>query len=363
MSPSLRCLWADVSAAFDDRVLYSWTGILRPQHETDITIGDRTPSLFVADLITNYSALFPALVEKKKQEAERVMPTRKRTALVDQRISRSQLNGGSDPQQLLEQQHALAHPAKGDTPPSSTARSSVLGLGAAVAEEPEEHFETPAEEIAGMNLPMEDRLDKGKQVERDSIPSRTATPPTFREPHSSPPPTFKEPPSSPPPAGSPPPTFREPASSPPPSFREPAASPPRGASPPPRFQEPSKSGSATPVVDDVNSPTASILDSMLEQNPDEQPIGGAGGGLKRNTSAEVSRLRGPRGARGPRPAPGRAVSGIGAPAAAAASTDPAPEAPPAQPQEPERGGGVGVAGDYAPRKGKGATSAGAVSAK
>lgn len=361
MLPSWPCRSVDVSCIGGREHLLT-LGILRPQHETDITIGDRTPSLFVADLINNYSALFPALVEKKKQEAERVMPTRKRTALVDQRISRSQLNGGSDPQQLLEQQHALAHPGKGDTPPSSASRSSVLSLGAPVAEEPEEHFETPAEEIAGMNLPKEDTMAMGKQVDRNSIPSRTATPPSFREAASSPPPTFKEPPASPPRAQSPPPTFREPASSPPPSFREPAASPPRISSPPARFQEPSRSGAATPVLDDVNSPTASILDSMMEHNPDEQPVGGGGGGLKRNTSAEVSRLRGPRGARGPRPAPGRVVSGMGSPAVAA-PVEPTPETSPTtnQPQENERGGGVGVAGDYAPRKGKGATSAGAVS--
>ncbi|RYE99415.1 MAG: hypothetical protein EOO77_35585 [Oxalobacteraceae bacterium] len=57
-------------------------------------------------MITLYSQIFPPLVDKKKEEKERVMPVRKRTALVDQRISRSRLSSETSPQDLLEAQHA-----------------------------------------------------------------------------------------------------------------------------------------------------------------------------------------------------------------------------------------------------------------
>ncbi|ODN78380.1 hypothetical protein L202_04020 [Cryptococcus amylolentus CBS 6039] len=81
--------------------------ILRPQHESHLTIGDRTPSLFLADLINHYPALFPPLLHKLKTEsAERPMPVKKRTALVDQRISRSSLGSDQDPGHLMELQRA-----------------------------------------------------------------------------------------------------------------------------------------------------------------------------------------------------------------------------------------------------------------
>jgi hypothetical protein len=64
--------------------------------------------------------------------------------------------------------------------------------------------------------------------------------------------------------------------------------------------------------DDVLSPTAAILDQMESYAPTEDtPVVTGTAGLKRAQSGEVSRLRGPRGARGPRPLPGRVPSHSG----------------------------------------------------
>lgn len=95
--------------------------LLRPKRESSYTVTSQIGTLAVVDLIQHYDAIFPGLVEKKKQEAvaqasaspsknrwtngQRPMPIRKRTKPVDQRISRSSI--GSDLQQgarkLIEQ--------------------------------------------------------------------------------------------------------------------------------------------------------------------------------------------------------------------------------------------------------------------
>ncbi|KAK4684344.1 hypothetical protein P7C73_g5840, partial [Tremellales sp. Uapishka_1] len=230
--------------------------ILRPQYETEMTIQDRTPSLFLADLITLYSSVFPPLVEKKKKDVDRVMPVRKRTALVDQRISRSRLSYEQDPQEVL---------------------ASGLGTSRPVIEEPE---------------PVEQGKRKEKEKEMVNV-----VPPTPEQPSDE------------------------------------------------RMVE-------SPVV----------------------PMDGAGDGatgLKRAASGETSRLRGPRGARGPRPAPGRIVSHSNAPSMgsiASSPTDPAIQTPapaaadiksPKEDVRPPPSLGAVDPSDYAPRRGKGGASAGA----
>jgi hypothetical protein len=97
------------------------SAVLRPQYESELTIQDRTASLFFADLIHLYSEILPPLVERKKRESERVMPTRKRTTIVDQRISRSSLTDGADPQELLGLQHLKQNPPRSSSPEPSSA--------------------------------------------------------------------------------------------------------------------------------------------------------------------------------------------------------------------------------------------------
>lgn len=59
-------------------------------------------------------------MQKKRESLERPMPTRKRTKMVDQRLSRSKISFGADPQQLLAAQHAAQH-----GPPSRPASPSL----------------------------------------------------------------------------------------------------------------------------------------------------------------------------------------------------------------------------------------------
>lgn len=49
------------------------------------------------------------------------MPTRKRTTIVDQRISRSSLTDGADPQELLGLQHLKQNPPRSSSPEPSSA--------------------------------------------------------------------------------------------------------------------------------------------------------------------------------------------------------------------------------------------------
>nr|XP_019009105.1 GTPase activating protein [Kwoniella pini CBS 10737]OCF47886.1 GTPase activating protein [Kwoniella pini CBS 10737] len=283
--------------------------ILRPQHENDLTIGDRTPSLFLADLIHHYSALFPSLIEKKKKEADRVMPVRKRTALVDQRISRSSLSGADkDPQHLLELQHALQHPSQSQAPaqppravsPSPAGKSTApLHLGSALG------FGPPLEEIA--------RKSPTPPVQQDvkSVPPNSEVPPVSEGR----PPAFKEPLDD---DEDRPLIFKEPESDsrpttptedlvPPSSAYDYAKSAPRSSTPTESFKSPINAAQASDV-------TASTPPAGREDREDSVIADGSGsGGLKRATSGETSRLRGPRGARGPRPAGGRVPSHTGKP--------------------------------------------------
>lgn len=202
-------------------------------------------------MVEHYDDVFPALLEKKKAQADRVMPYRKRTALVDQRISRSDLAKDFDPQELLAQQAkraSLGSPTKPTAPVLTTQVAEPEGLAASPVE-PE--FKTP------LGTPGE------------------AGPPPMISPESSP---------------------VSPATTLPPVSAAPAPAP----APAPvaeKTESPieATSGRTTPSRNSVHSTAAA--DEIIAPAP-------GAGGLKRNTSSEASRLRGPKGARGPRPAPG-----------------------------------------------------------
>ena len=97
-------------------------GILRPKFENEKSIQDRhptskshivwvrqlahslTPVLFV-DLIQNYDRLLPPTLAKKKRESERKIPQRKRTAMIDMRMRRSNIGEVSDLKEAIIQQN------------------------------------------------------------------------------------------------------------------------------------------------------------------------------------------------------------------------------------------------------------------
>ena len=68
------------------------------------------PALFL-DLLKHYDVLIPPTLAKKKRESEHKAPVRKRTALVDMRLSRSRINIGADARQLLAAQQIAQNPS------------------------------------------------------------------------------------------------------------------------------------------------------------------------------------------------------------------------------------------------------------
>lgn len=232
--------------------------ILRPQSDTDLTIGDRTPSLFLGDLISLYSQIFPTLVEKKKEEKERVMPVRKRTALVDQRISRSRMSGEMNPQELLEAQHALANPRRPISPipegkPIDQPQSAVSALG--------------------LGDPTKTEVNEPQSLatattQQSSSPVELEQPPVLASPVEQ----------------------SQPQAPPAPTARDPDA--------PPSFAEPDDSDNEGSFENDASA-TMQYLASV-DNAPEDQPIAGApassgAAGLRRAGSGETSRIRGPRG--------------------------------------------------------------------
>ncbi|GJJ11361.1 hypothetical protein Clacol_005593 [Clathrus columnatus] len=82
--------------------------ILRPKVETQKSLEERHPTVFFMDLVNHYYALLPKVLAAKKRDSGPIL-VRKRTKMVDQRVSRSKISAGIDPQQLLAAQHAAQH--------------------------------------------------------------------------------------------------------------------------------------------------------------------------------------------------------------------------------------------------------------
>ena len=118
------------------------------------------------------------------------MPVRKRTALVDQRISRSRLSIEANPQELLEAQHALTNPRRAISPipetkavgqPSSEPSVSALGLGDPTKTEVNEpqSFTTQETPTTLLSKPVP------QQEQYIASPIDADAPPSFAEPDDS----------------------------------------------------------------------------------------------------------------------------------------------------------------------------------
>ncbi|KAJ7583161.1 hypothetical protein C8J56DRAFT_791259 [Mycena floridula] len=86
--------------------------IVRPKTETEISIQDRHPTLLLLDLLTHYPTILPPTIARKKRESERKLPVRKRTRMVDMRLSRSRM-----PEQADRRQFAPSVPSVPPPPP------------------------------------------------------------------------------------------------------------------------------------------------------------------------------------------------------------------------------------------------------
>lgn len=186
------------------------------------------------------------------------MPVRKRTALVDQRISRSRLSAETSPQELLEAQHALTNPRRAISPIPE-------GRPVEAPSQPQQQHTVSA---LGLGDPLKTEVDEPQSLSTQES-SIKVQPPT---PTPAPVPSRHEP--------------IEPDPNAPPSFAEPDDSDNEGE------------GEGNSFENDASA-TMQYLASV-DDAPEDQPITGAAqgisaAGLKRAGSGEASRLRGPRG--------------------------------------------------------------------
>lgn len=182
------------------------------------------------------------------------MPFRKRTALVDQRISRSRLSIEANPQELLEAQHALTNPRRAISPiPETRALDQQLSA-------------EPSVSALGLGDPSKTEANEPQSLSTQETPTTILSEPV--------------------------------------SQAEPSFASPIDADGPPSFAEPDDSDNEDGNPNDNSfendaSATMQYL-SSVDDAPEDQPISGAipasaTAGLKRAGSGETSRLRGPRG--------------------------------------------------------------------
>ena len=258
-------------------------------------------SVLFVDLIQHYDRLLPPTLAKKKRESERKIPQRKRTAMVDMRMRRSNISEVSDLKEAIIQQNT-----RRTGPGSRSSISTTTG---------------PPESVKALthgqdnkaNLPSILRPGSGSSNTSPVPPPPPIVAPAPIQGFIPPPPPpplqaqaeFVTPP--PPPGFVPPPPpisaeTEEDVSFPQPSYSDNIPAP-EGYTPPPMpsFKDPSES---------EPSPKAS---TTVPSNPSSRSSSPAIGGNNRPPQRSGSGLRGPRAggiARGPRtsgvpPAPGR----------------------------------------------------------
>ncbi|KAI6041923.1 hypothetical protein EDC04DRAFT_2665238 [Pisolithus marmoratus] len=288
--------------------------IIRPKTETELSIQDRHPTLFLIDLLKNYESILPPTIQRKKRESERRVPVRKRTAPVDMRMSRGKISVGSPSREILAAQELAAHKAAAVAAATVLSGDGPGGSPVHVTAEPESiepaavpNSETEAEAVAPEPEP-ERKSDSPSTVAEDlSVPPR----PTFKEPPPElddlpPRPLFKEPPPELDDSPYTQPSFVSPPSSPPkatlPLADDKPASPAVAVTPATpqnpikalRRHSAVRSGGALPT----RSPSPST-GSGASAVADDQPLTTGRSGLSRHTTGQ-NVVRGPRITRGPR---------------------------------------------------------------
>ncbi|TFK94176.1 hypothetical protein K466DRAFT_6229 [Polyporus arcularius HHB13444] len=307
--------------------------ILRPKQENEFSIQDRHPTLFFMDLLNKYEEILPPAIVKKKRESERKVPVRRRTRPVDMRMSRSRISAGADLKELHAAQLAQRGIKITKSPPpvprviAPSPASSVTG-GNGLSQVPEftaepegmdEHapqsFSAEPEDMASIPPPPAPEPgdiminDSRSNPNYNSIPPPPPLPMNFPPP----PPLPTQAAAVPPPPAHP--TFKEPPPEtddlpPRPQFKEP---PPEPESPPP---VPRPAHFIEPNVDDesAGTPPPTAVPSTIRRS--STPRGTTPSGSRSPSPTKTAtppsgtptsttagdRLRGPRIARGPRPA-------------------------------------------------------------
>jgi len=174
--------------------------ILRPKVETEIAIQDRSPTLFFLDLLKHYDETLPPTIAKKKRDSERPVPTKKRTAPIDVRMSRSRLSAqGLDPKQVYQQQithsrnpsrtradSAAALPPIPGTPPTPVPPPPPPPVRAASPQDPNAppprpmHFAEPVDDDDGQELTISPPTPQPNSppvpAEQETSPTSAASP-------------------------------------------------------------------------------------------------------------------------------------------------------------------------------------------
>lgn len=224
------------------------------------------------------------------------MPVKKRTALVDQRVSRSSLGKDVDPQHLLElqraQMRATSPSSKGgkDLPPIQqpqvvpTTPSPAPALAATA--------DSTVNPVSALGFGPAIETKKGEE-EAGSDEDEPFIPPSDTQPNTCTP--------------TPPPVSHRSSVH---SVHSVRAARSEGKTDLAPVATSRTTSPISPAATSVSKDTKQIQQGEQAPGGADGDIvissGGSAGGLKRGVSGESSRLRGPRAARGPRPAPGRA---------------------------------------------------------
>lgn len=357
ISQNYHCLWGAVrliSSTYSSlcKLFFFLSAILRPKQENQMSIQDRHPTrkcksafhsgcwlisrfaVLFFDLLKHYTDLIPPTIARKKRESDRKMPIRKRTAPIDMRVSRSRLSVAMSPKEVFEAQMSARNP---NMRPSSRAPSPapppVPALPPLPADTEAPPMTATLEAAPALPDPLPAPSDTAGDAQTgDAEEVSFDAPPSFKEPPPEddvpPRPAFADPtpepedemPPRPPHFASPPPETPDedavtspaaeeaPAPAPPAEEAAPAESPVVVSPPTPRTPGSPARGAAR-----SRSPTGSSTNSSIAESigilSSAAGKSGSGASLSRSGSGEASRIRGPRGARGPRQAGGNSSGG------------------------------------------------------
>ena len=284
--------------------------------------------MFFVDLVEHYTDVLPPTIAKKKVDTERKVPSRKRTAPIDMRMSRTRLSAGTEARDWLAHQRAqgnvpqpvpppippVPQPAQQPAPPvppalpaSEPAPTSTPPVAQVVqvppplpsvkptpAPEPPKlvaPVPVPAARVANLDAPSRP-VFKSPPPEDDELPPR----PAFASP---PPESERE---SPTPAPAAAPAKISPQIPTPKRRNSGSPRPNAGRAGSPRVRSPSNSSS--PLASSARSASPAVAQG------EDVPLNLNRASLSRGPSSETGRVRQPRGSRPPRGGGGGSVSSI-----------------------------------------------------
>lgn len=272
--------------------------------------------MFFVDLVKHYADVLPPTIAKKKVDTERKVPSRKRTAPIDMRMSRSRLSAGTEARDWLANQRVQGNvPPPVPPPPVHPVPPPSPPVPAPQASEPVPTSTPPVAQ--DLHVPPPPPLSSVKPTPAPEPPKLAAPVPVPAaravNPDAPSRPVFK----SPPPEDDelpPRPAFTSP---PPESDREspapaPAAAPAKVTpqTPTPRRRNsgsprPNAGRAGSPRVRSPSNSSSKLASSARSGSPavaqsDDAPLNVNRASLSRGSSSETGRVRQPRGSRPPR---------------------------------------------------------------